>query len=177
MTHQVTVPAMVAIGLAACLASCGDAPGPVGLAAPPPALASRGGAPHPADIPPRLNEFGSFVCGFPVYEAFAGREKVLELPGGRTILVYPGLRATFSNGNTGESVTLSSTGSVHVNPLPDGGTELVLVGRNPVGFDVDGEFFFLMVSGRFTILFGPDGALVRQLDGNGQRLDLCALLS
>ena len=67
------------------------------------------------------------------------------------------------------------TGSVHVNPLPNGNTEMVFTGNNGIANDV--EFFFVLLSGRFTQIFAPDGTLVQGLEGNGRRVDACSLLA
>jgi hypothetical protein len=175
MGHQVKLPSVVALAFASILAACHDVSEPTGPAAPSPAF-SRGGAPGSGDIPLRFNPDASRSCGFPVYESFTGRQKLLELPGGRRLTLYPGLTGTFVNGITGASYTFSSTGTFRENPLPNGGLEIVITGRGPVGLEENGALLTILISGRYTLVFGPDGSIVQPLSGVGGRVDLCDVL-
>ena len=169
MRHRVIYTAMLGCALVA----CSDRPSPVEPVATVPAL-QRGGPPTPVEPGQFEDELASGICGFPVLVEFTGKEKVLELPGGRTIVISPGFKATVTNGITGTTVTLNVTGAVQENPLPDGSTELVLTGHNVF---VGPEEGFLLLIGRFNAVFGADGNTVQPLEGNGQRTDLCALLA
>jgi hypothetical protein len=67
------------------------------------------------------------------------------------------------------------TGSLHINPLPNGDTEIVFEGNNAIVNDF--ELFFVFPSGRFTQIFGRDGTIIQDLEGNGRRVDVCPLLA
>jgi hypothetical protein len=137
----------------------------------------EGDAPEPADSPRTLDEFGSTICGFPAYVSSVGKLKALDLPGGRTLQIFPANKTTHENGVTGQSVTLTLTGTFHVNPLPDGNTEVVLVGRSTVYYDdPPGTLHFSLIVGRYTVVVGPSG-LVRQLSGVGPEQNVCELIS
>jgi hypothetical protein len=168
---------MVLVGLVCGLAACSDRPLPLGTDATEPASLSRGGAPTP--LPPSdpvVDEFVSGVCGFSVLSQSTGKQKVLELPGGRTLIIFPAFTITFINENTGRTFTESATGSVRITPLPDGNTELVFTGRNVVANNV-GEEFFVFLIGRFSQVIGEGGSIVQSLEGNGQITDLCEFLA
>ena len=176
------VPAVFTLGCVAALTACAAPDGPTAPAvppmAPPTALANQGGAPEPADSPRTLDELGSLICGFPVYTTVAGKLKILELPGGRTIRVFPATFVTFENGVTGQSVTVTLTGTFHFNPLPDGNTEIVFVGRNTLYYDdPPGTLHFSLTVGRYTVLIDPSGDAVRQVSGVGREQNVCELIS
>jgi hypothetical protein len=165
------------VGLILAFTACSEQSSPLAPDATESASLSQGGAPTDISSPPAIDPFVSAVCGFSVLMQQSGKEKVLELPGERTFIIGPGLTTTLTNANTGTLVTRSSTGVVRFSTLADGSFEIVLTGNNLVASDVVGDTFFESVSGRFTILFGPDGLLVHGLEGNGRRVDMCALLS
>ena len=170
-------PAVLTLGCVAALTACNAPDGPTAPPAQLHALADQGGAPEPADVPRTLDELGSLICGFPVYATVAGKLKVLNLPGGRTIQVFPATFLTFENGLTGQSVTVTLTGTFHFDPLPDGNTELVFVGRNTVYYDdPPGVLHFSLIVGRYTVVFGPSGP-VRQVSGVGPEQNVCELIS
>lgn len=172
MNRRNAVPAVLVWALAA----CSDQLPPVAPAIDGAVALRRGGAPTPVAPPaPDLDEVTSAICGFPLVHQVSGREKYLEFPNGRTIGVFPGNKVTWTNGNTGRTVTRSTTGALHITPLPDGNTQIVLTGHTPVYDDVEGYYEYL--SGRFTVVIGPDGSIVQPLDGNGRRVDVCALLA
>jgi hypothetical protein len=126
-----------------------------------------------------INELASAVCGFPILTEFPGKQKVLAFPNGRLIILFPAYKQTWVNQNTGRTVTKSLTGSFHINPLPNGNTEIVFTGNNAIlgVFDDPADNFFVFLSGRFTNIVGPDGTLVQDLGGNGRRIDVCPLLA
>ena len=170
MRHHIICTAMLGCALAA----CSDRPSPVEPRATVPAL-QQGGPPTPIEPGQVEDEISSAICGFPFLVEGTGKLKLLELPGGRTILIGPADKATYTNGNTGTSVTLITTGPIQTNPLPDGGTEVVFLGHNVVGNPEAG--FLVLLIGRFSIIFGADGSLAQDLEGSGQRIDICALLA
>lgn len=173
MRHHITR-TMCAAMLGCALVACSDRPSIVEPRATVPAL-QQSGPPTPVEPGQFEDPIASEICGFPFLTEATGKEKVLELPGGRTILTFPGLKVTFTNGNTGTTVTLPLTGAIHVNPLPDGGTELVFTGHSTVGDPEAG--WLVLIIGRFNVIFDAEGGLVQDLEGSGQRIDLCALLT
>ena len=160
--------------LGCALVACSDRPSPVEPVATVPAF-QRGGPPTPVETGQFVDEVSSGICGFTVLAEVTGKEKVLELPGGRTISIFPSEKVTFTNGNTGKTVTLNLTGPVHANPLPDGGTEVVFLGNNIV-LDPDAGFL-VALRGRFSEVVDADGNTVQPLEGSGQRTDICALIA
>jgi hypothetical protein len=165
--------------LAGLLAACSENTSPLAPEAAGSPLLSQGGAPSPIAEGPIVDEFASAICGFTVLTEFAGKVKVLEFPNGKAIIIFPGYTQTWTNENTARSVTRSLTGSFHINPLPNGETEIVFTGNNAIGrLDVEGsEDFLVFTSGRFTEVVAPDGSLVQALEGNGRRVDVCPLLA
>jgi hypothetical protein len=138
------------------------------------ARGGQGGAPFPVHVDPVLDANATAACGFPVLVGYDGRLKELTLPGGRVIIPGPAFTSTLVNGLTGTTVTRSTTAAWHYNPLPDGGTELVITGNNVIVLNA-AEMF--LSSGRGTVLLDAAGNLVRDFEGVGHRTDLCALLA
>jgi hypothetical protein len=173
MRHHITCTICTAM-LGCALAACSDRPSLVEPRATAPALLQQGGPPTPVETGPFVDELASELCGFPVVVELTGKEKLLELPGGRTILIAPGLTGTVTNATTGTTVTLNVTGPAQFNPLPDGGTEVVFTGRNVF---IDPDAGFLLLIGRFDFVFDANGIIVQGLEGSGQSTDICALLA
>ena len=74
-------------------------------------------------------------------------------------------------------MTVTLTGTFDFNPLPDGNTELVFVGRNTVYHDnPPGVLHFSLLVGRYTVVFGPSG-VVQQVSGVGPEQSVCELIS
>ena len=173
MRHHIARTACTAM-LGCALVACSDRPSIVEPRASVPAL-QQGGPPTPVEPGQFEDEIASAICGFPVLVEFTGKVKTLELPGGRTILIGPAGRGTWTNVNTGTTVARNLTGPIQINPLPDGGTEVVFLGHNVVG-DPEAGFLVLLI-GRFNVIFDAEGGIVQDLTGTGQRIDLCALLA
>ena len=173
MRHHITRTICTAM-LGCALAACSDRPSIVEPRASVPAL-QNGGAPEPVEPGQFEDPIASEICGFQFLVDPTGKLKTLELPGGRTILISPAASGTFTNGNTGTTVTLNLTGPIQFNPLPDGGTEVLFLGHNIVGNPEAG--FLVLLIGRFDFTSDAEGGIVQDLEGNGQRIDLCALLS
>lgn len=98
------------------LAACSDQSTPLAPDAAGSVSLSQGGAPTPiaGDF---VDELASAVCGFTVLTEFTGKQKVLALPNGRVILIFPAYTQTWTNASTGRTVIRSLTGSFHINPL------------------------------------------------------------
>jgi hypothetical protein len=160
--------------LGCALVACSDRPSTVEPRASVPAL-EQSGPPTPVEPGQFEDPIASEICGFPYLVEATGKLKTLDLPGGRTFFMSPGLKGTITNGNTGTTVTLPLTGPIQFNPLPNGGTELVFTGHNIVGDPEAG--WLVLIIGHFNAIFDAEGDLVQSLAGTGQQIDLCALLA
>ena len=133
-----------------------------------------------AQQPPENFTFDDTVegfCEFPVPILALGKQGVIELPGGGLIVTSPALSAALTNvtPTSGESVTLSITGAFHITTLANGNVQTVYTGRNIV---FDPRVGIVLLIGKFTGVADPDtGMLVQDLEGRGQNIDLCLLLS
>jgi hypothetical protein len=145
------------------------------VAAPMVSAQSNGGAPgdasgtivvNPGDYP------GS--CEFPFSLDLSGKGKTIERPDGGLILTSPSLDVTITNLNNGEQASFNITGSVHQSTLENGNVETVMTGRN---FAIDPVAGTVVAIGRFSFVFDAEGNLIQSQMGNGQRIDVCELLS
>ncbi len=136
----------------------------------------NGGAPAPVDETPIILEPGAVFgnCDFPIRLEYSGKAKTIDLPGDRFIFTSPGLKATLTNLDNGNQVTLNITGALHQTTLENGDVETVATGRNLLG---DPEAGFVLAKGRFSFVFDAQGNLVQPLSGKGQLTDVCGLLS
>jgi hypothetical protein len=105
----------------------------------------------------------------------SGKQKVIDLPGQeRVIQLSPGLKATFTNNETNESVTVNISGPVLVTTHEDGTKEYVGTGRNFNGDPEirDGEGGLALTSGRITWTTDSTGAvIIEPLSGGGRVTD------
>jgi len=148
--------ALGTLGLAAAV----WAPAPVGAQQSPPS---------PADATILFpGTFNFRICpSFDVRIDVQGKQGILTLPGGTTIVTSPALKATVTNLATGEQVDLNITGTTQISP--SGGQ--VFLGSNLVLRAVqfgDTTNTLAYVKGRFT--FPP-------FSGVGTLTDICVLLA
>lgn len=145
------------------------------LACGPAAEAARAQGP-PEEIT-YFNEYAAGeACAFPVRIEVRGKEKVKELPGGRIAVASPGLKATFTNLDTGRQERVSITGMIRVTFLENGDAELVFTGRNFLeGFGPPLPFLALTV-GRLTMTLDPLGNFVEPPSGSAKITDVCTLI-
>ncbi|CAA9450286.1 MAG: hypothetical protein AVDCRST_MAG01-01-4492 [uncultured Rubrobacteraceae bacterium] len=148
------------------------------LAAPTASARSENGA-APEDF--SVTYFPEFVaqfpghCEFPMQIEISGKTKTLEQGNGGVIISAPGQNAIITNVANGEQATFNITGSSHKSTLDNGNIETVMTGRNLLLDPVAGT---VVTSGRFTFVNDPtDTTNVVPLSGNGQRIDVCELLS
>jgi hypothetical protein len=105
------------------------------------------------------------------------RGKVKELAlGDRSIIIAPGQQATIKNLNDPtKQVTLNITGSFHVTEMPDGSLVFEVNGRNLLW---GGTLPTLTLTlGSFTFTLDSEFNETKPLEGHGQRLDVCAMIS
>ncbi len=143
------------------------------VAAPVVSAQPGGGPPEPIDETPQELDPG-VVCEFGVLLEQTGKTKEIDLPGDRTITIFPGTRATLTNLETGKQVTLNITGTFDERVLENGDVLTVLRGRN---LALDPEAGFVLTKGRFSFAFDAEGNLIQPLSGKGKLVDVCGLLS
>jgi hypothetical protein len=138
---------------------------------------SFGAQKPPTDVSGTFEVSG--LCDFDVRFDITGKGSTIFLPGGSFIMTSPGLMATLTNLDAPDhQVTLNVTGSITITQLADGTTEAVMTGRN-LFFDPRVGFVLLIGHWRAVTNRPPSegGTLIEDLDGNGQLIDVCALLS
>ena len=160
------------------------------VAAPTVLAQGNGGAPEDVnfsfELPPQddtdLTDPASFGCDFPTGFDVTGKTKTIVQPDGSWIVTSPGFYVTVTNLDPetgGEALTFNATGSTHATPRPDGSgiVDYVITGRN-LALDPAGLF---LNKGRFTFTLDesdPENIrIVTPQEGEGQAIDVCALLS
>jgi hypothetical protein len=139
-----------------------------------PALAAP---PEPTDPTPIVGNF----CDFETSIVVSGKEKVIEKGDGLSYYISPGQRATVTNTETGESVTVNITGSFRDQVQENGDIQSVLRGRNLIfGPGIEG---ILLTIGRATATFTlpteqePDGTATITSGPQGRLVNLCDQLA
>ena len=162
----------IMLALIALLALAVAAPMAVAAAPPNP----NAGAPVPVDATPTDLPAGAVFgrCDFPIRYQLSGKAKLLTLPGGRFITTAPNQTATLTNLNTGKKVTLNITGVFNQTTDENGNVVTMATGRNLLG---DPQAGFVLAIGNFSYVFDAKGNLVQPLQGQGQLIDVCGLLS
>jgi hypothetical protein len=116
------------------------------------------------------------ACAFPVEIALQGKSKLIELPGGGSIVTSPGQFATVKNLSPPfKQVSLNITGAFHISPQPDGSILTRYSGRNLI---LDVEAGFVLAIGNFSFVSDATGnaVLVPLTKQGGQLIDVCALI-
>jgi hypothetical protein len=147
------------------------------LAAPTVLAQGNGGAPEDVSgtiSPKDVAKFFPGHCSFPIRLELSGKGKVITLPDERRILTSPALFVTVTNVDTGEQATFNITGTFHeTTNLETGEVTTVVTGRNLL-FDPGAGV--VLTIGEFTYVFDRKGNLIQAFEGNGQVIDVCALL-
>jgi hypothetical protein len=147
-----------------------------------PTVLAQAGPPEDAsgtvDLAPNDPRFPG-TCDVPMRLEFTGKTKTIELPDGgvvfTSISASPDLYVTITNLDNGEQATFNVTGAVFTKtPDSEGNVETVLTGRNLAIDPVAGT---VITIGRFTFIFDAEGNLVQPQEGQGNRIDICELLS
>jgi hypothetical protein len=156
------------------------------LAAPLASAQSQGGAPEPLDDTPFLipgsgsEDPTGAQCTFDVSGFASGSTKVIDVPERpgeeeRTISIFPAASYTLTNVDEPENtVTLSTTGTFHQTTLENGDVVTMARGRNLLG---DPQAGLVLAIGNFSYVFDAEGNLIQPLQGEGQLIDVCGLLS
>jgi hypothetical protein len=138
------------------------------------ARANAGGRPIDVTFEQELPA-GEF-CTFAILLEGSEKEKTIELPGDRTLLIFPGAQYTLTNLSNGNQASFPFPGTIQVTTLENGDVKLVFRGPNLIGQPFEPRFLVRTV-GTFSLVFDSQGNLAQPLQGRGQRIDLCALLS
>jgi hypothetical protein len=164
-----------ALALGCALTACGDRPSPVepGSAATPVAVAAAQG--RPTDAGQTFTTGPGELCDFPMFVELNGKTKTIELPGDRAIMTSPGLTVTLTNLDNENQEKLGITGALHQRTLENGDVETVATGRSALFAPIVPGL--VLVIGRFSFVFDEEDNLVQPLQGTGQLIDVCALLS
>ena len=120
------------------------------------------------------------VCPFDVELVATGKGKTIDLPGDRVILPSPGLKVTFTNAVTRESVSYVATGTIRQQTLANGDVVSTVTGRNTLINDSESDRpGIYLVVGTFHFTLDEDGNEVEvfNLDGPGRVTDVCAILA
>jgi hypothetical protein len=129
----------------------------------------------PEDVDQTITLQAGEVCAFAVEIFLTGKTKTIDLPGDRLIITSPGLSATLTNlDKPSNQVTLNITGAFHQTTQQDGSVVTVSTGRSLLFDPVAG---FVLAIGRFSFVFDANGTLIQPLEGQGQLIDVCALIA
>jgi hypothetical protein len=100
----------------------------------------------------------------------------INLPSGAFILTAPAQAVTLTNvEEPTHQVTLSITGTITRTMLPNGQLESIMNGRN-IFFDDDPDVGFLLLIGHWRAITDASNTILEDLEGTGQRIELCPLL-
>jgi hypothetical protein len=164
--------------LSALVSGCADQPTTPGALSEPGSIAAAranaGG--RPIDVTFTQDLPAGEFCAFAVRIEGSEKEKTIELPGDRTLLIFPGAIYTLTNLSNGNQVTFPFPGTIQVTTLENGDVEIAARGPNLIGQPFEPRFLVRTI-GTFTQVFDSEGNLVQPLQGSGQLIDLCALLS
>lgn len=116
------------------------------------------------------------LCAFPVLVELAGKAKIIELSGGRAIIISPAFVATFTNlDDPSKQEVLGITGAFHETTFANGDTLFKVTGRNLlIGLDPDNAF--VVTVGNFTWVWDEEFNFVQPLTGDGRVINVCELL-
>jgi hypothetical protein len=114
-------------------------------------------------------------CDFPMRLDLSGKAKTIELPNEAFIFTSPGVDVTITNTNPPQNqATFNITGSFHQTTDPvSGDVTTFFRGRNLL---FDAEAGTNIAIGNFSFVQDAEGNVVQHLEGEGQLIDVCALL-
>lgn len=140
------------------------------------AAQNNGGPPGDVNQTFVINPGGPFgSCAFPISISVQGKGKVINLTGGRFIVISPQLNATVTNlaDPSKQLQNINITGASHVTTGPDGSQVFLITGRN---LNVDPVAGVVLAIGRFSFVLDAAMNPIQLLSGKGQVIDLCALI-
>ena len=134
----------------------------------------------PVDVSGRVPpQFFPGTCEFPLQLDLSGKAKLIHVPEFSalgSISTSPGLDVTITNRDTPENqATFNITGVFHQTTNPENGqVTTVVTGRNLLSDPVAGT---VIAIGNFSFVLNSDGTVAKPLEGEGQVIDVCALLA
>ena len=121
-------------------------------------------------------------CAFPVFGHIDGVEIVTTFTNAagtpvKQIVAFPGNTVTFTNVDSGASITVMGTGSSQLRAEPDGSTSARSMGHGPFFPNpVTGEPGIWYLSGQGTATIDPQGNVI-SVKLAGRLIDLCPRLA
>lgn len=121
-------------------------------------------------------------CVFPVLMHIEGKGVITTFTDGEGTFVgqsfhFPGNRTVLTNLDTGESITISTTGPAFFRLASDGSASFKVTGRSPwVGHPITEAAGIFLIKGRILATFDADGNRT-SIDFTGSVVDLCARLA
>jgi hypothetical protein len=121
-------------------------------------------------------------CAFPVLGHIEGGEinrTFFEKAGNvvKLLGVFPGQTSTWTNLDTGKSITLSDAGSFHARFEPDGSGTAWFTGHGPIPNFVTGQRGLWYLDGGQITLTGDAAGNLTLVDVRGNLVDLCTRLA
>jgi hypothetical protein len=115
------------------------------------------------------------ACSFDVEASVTGKDKVIDLPGGRFIFIAPKLFVTLTNlEDPSKQVTLNATGSIEDTINPDGSIVSVFRGRSVLTDPVTAGL--VLVIGNFSYVSDAEWNIIQPIEGKGQIIDICPMI-
>jgi hypothetical protein len=137
-------------------------------------IACAGGSP-PTDAGFSFDIPAGAGCDFPVNWTVTGNSSVITLPGDRLIITAPKQKVVVTNlAVPSNTITFVVTSALHVSTDSNGDTIVVATGRSLLGDPVANVMVFTI--GTFSWRFDPITSALLDLSGNGQLVDVCAMI-
>lgn len=115
------------------------------------------------------------ACAFDVLVTADGKAKTINLKGNRFVFTSPGLNAEVTNlSDSTKTVNLSVTGAFHQTTRNNGDIVTIVTGRN---FLTDPLAGVVLAIGTFRFAFDASNNLIEPLNGQGQLINICDLIS
>jgi len=136
-----------------------------------------------ADKPVQVSEDVPFPdCGFPVLAHFEGGEinrttSFGKAGGVRLFGAFPGQTSTWTNLDSGKSITLSDAGSFQLRLEPDGSGTAVFTGHGPMPDFIVGKPGIWYLDGGQVTATGDAQGNVTSVVVRGRLVDLCGQLA
>src|SRR5206468_3109975 len=139
-----------------------------------PGMVQAGGWP-PVDIGFSFDIPANAGCNFPVNWTVTGKSSIITLPGDRLMINAPKQTAVVTNlDDPSKSVTLNITGVIHASFGPQGEVMVVATGRNLLADPIANTM--VLTIGTFKYIFDPTTGAQIDLSGEGQLIDVCAMI-
>jgi hypothetical protein len=144
-----------------------------------PASAATAEPPTPVDSTPEVLAAGE-ACEFPISVVFTGKEGFIDLPNNpqfSAIAPAPGLKATVTNLDTGNTVTVNASGAFRFVEQPDGSTLILAGGHSFLYGEPSFGVTALATTGPITLTISPEGDFVAADLSRARVRDLCEELA